>query len=132
MIQDFVDRFMAARDQIKNEFTREHPGDYKDIVRVVIKAITVPDDYDYPDPERISVIDHGHYQGTLLFVIGAHGYQPRDYWYAMVDYGSCSASDTFQSIRDDCEDWSNPPNHRQIDDYMTLALHIVQRLKKMD
>jgi hypothetical protein len=43
-----------------------------------------------------------------------------------VGYGSCSGCDTLQGI----SDYSHAaPNEKQIDDYMTLALHIVQGFK---
>ena len=63
-----------------------------------------------------------------MFVIAARGYQPSDYWYVKISYGSCSGCDTLEAIRAYSDD---PPTPEQIDDYLTLALHIVQGLKKM-
>lgn len=127
MIQPFVDKFMAEKDKL---FVDAHPGSYKDIVRTVIQTIN-PDGetYDYPDPERIHEIDDGHYQGTLVYVIAEVGYQPLNYWFVRVGYGSCSGCDTLESIRgyDDA-----PPTEQQAKDYQKLALHIVQRLTAMD
>lgn len=51
------------------------------------------------DKERITKIDHGDYQGTLVFVVGAEGYQPYDYWYVKVGYGSCSWCDALEGAR---------------------------------
>lgn len=126
MIQEFVDRFMANRSQVEANFSRVHPNNYSDIVRSVIRAIETEDG---PDPDRIHSIDDGDYQGTLVFIIGAKSYQPDDYWYVKIAYGSCSGCDTLMSIYN----YSNEaPTKSQIHDYMTLALHVCQGLKKME
>lgn len=126
MIQEFVERFEANKQSIRESFAT-HPNSYEDLVRTVVKHVA-GDDYGHMDPSRINVIDHGDYQGTLVFVIGAEGYQPSTYWYVRVTYGSCSGCDTLQAIHCYSDD---PPTDGQLDDYMTLALHIVQGLKKM-
>ena len=41
---------------------------------------------------------------------------------------SCSACDTLESIKDYSGD---PPTSSQVNGYMTLALHIIQGMKKM-
>ena len=129
MIQKFVDRFMGEEDWIRGQFSK-HPGSYYDIVKIVVQAIRSKDEHESPDPERICGIDWSDYQGTLVYVIGAAGYQPTKYWYVFVGYGSCSGCDTLQGIRDDGP-YDAPPNKEQIDDYYTLALHIVQGIKEM-
>jgi hypothetical protein len=43
-------------------------------------------------------------------------------------YGSCSGCDTLQSINSYSEDL---PNQSQLDGYMTLCLHLVQRMKRL-
>lgn len=128
MIQEFIDAFMANKDQIREEFAKKHPDGYADVVRAVINAIGSEDSYGKPDPGRIHQIDDGDYQGTLLFVIAANGYQPDDYWFVKVGYGSCSGCDTLQAISDYS---SEPPTEAQLDQYMILALHVVQGLKTM-
>lgn len=130
MIQAFVDKFMANKDALAASFT-EYPEGYEALVKKVISVIT--DEYsswesESPDPERIHTIDDGDCQGTLVFVIAEKGYQPSNYWYVKVSYGSCSGCDTLEAIRDY---QSDAPTQEQINDYMTLALHIVQGLKKM-
>ncbi|MFO0452108.1 MAG: hypothetical protein ACK52I_26230 [Pseudomonadota bacterium] len=128
MIQEYVDRFMANKSLLEIEFGKKHPDSYGDIVKAVIQVIT-GDDYDDIDPERIHEIDDGDYQGTLLFVIASKAYQPSDYWSVFVSYGSCSHCDTLQSIRG--WDLDEVPTADQVSQYMTLALHIVQGLKKI-
>lgn len=129
MIREFVDAWDSRKQEVREKFELKHPDSYEDVVRTVVGILGDSEAYGSPDPERITSIDHGHYQGTLLFVIGANGYQPDDYWYVKVNYGSCSGCDTLQAIYDYSSD---PPTDKQVDEYMTLALHIVQGLKSMN
>jgi hypothetical protein len=88
------------------------------------------DSYGLPDYRRITGIDHGNYQGTLVFVIGGRGYQPivENHWYTSVYYGSCSGCDTLLSIsRYSCE----LPSDDQVQQYWTLCLHMIQKMKRM-
>ena len=64
-----------------------------------------------------------------MFIIGAKGYQPSDYWYVKVGYGSCSGCDTLEAIRGYSDEKPTPD---QVKDYVTLALHVVfEEMKKM-
>lgn len=130
MIKNIVQRWELNKTTIENGFKQSHPESYADIVKLVVSTVTSEDNYDEDnlDPDRIHAIDDGDYQGTLVYVIGAKGYQPSDYWYVKVSYGSCSGCDTLQSIHN----YSDAlPTDEQVKDYMTLALHIVQGIKKM-
>jgi hypothetical protein len=133
MIHKFVARFMDGKTELRNQFKENEPTQYKDIVKAVITLVRDEDDYEYnPDPDNITIINDGDYQGTLLFVIPESTYQPRNYWYVKVWYGSCSGCDTLYGIQGD-RNWDvEVPTEGQLDDYMTLALHIVQNLKKME
>jgi hypothetical protein len=131
MIKELVVRFSERRHEIAQKLKEKHPDDYKELVGWVVEALRGDDGYDYDsmDKDRIHEIDDGHYQGTLVYVIGGVGYQPSQYWYVKVSYGSCSGCDTLEGIRGYEHE---KPNDEQIKDYMTLALHIVQGIKKMD
>jgi len=128
MIQKFVNRFMAAESVLRETFAAKHPDAYIDIVKAVVSVIGEEGEWGEPDATRIHQIDDGDYQGTLVFVIAARGYQPWEYWYVTVGYGSCSGCDTLEGIRDYSIEL---PTKEQVDAYMTLALHIVQGLKSM-
>lgn len=132
MIKEFVDIWDRRKNEIEEVFKTKHPSGYDGIVKQVITLLGSDESLEYgdkPDPKRIHIIDDGDYQGTLLFVVGANNYQPCVYWYVFVSYGSCSGCDTFQAIRDN--DYGDIPNEQQVKDYMTLALHVVQGLKKI-
>jgi hypothetical protein len=80
------------------------------------------------DVAKITTIDDGDYQGTMLFLIPEEGYQPNEYAYVIttVDYGSCSGCDTLLRITDYSD---GTPNETQLKDLMTIALHLVQSAK---
>lgn len=128
MIREFVDRFMNSKQIIKREFEKDHVRVYKDIVSIVIRAISSDAKDSFPDPERIHEIDDGDYQGTLVYVIGEKGYQPSEYWYVKIGYGSCSGCDSLKDIN---EFSKGKPTEEEVNKYMLLALHVVQGLKRM-
>lgn len=129
MIKKFVDAWESRKAEIRSVFEAAHPDDYKAVVKAVVGILPPDSEWsDGPSTERIHQIDDGDYQGTLVFVIAASGYQPSEYWYVKVGYGSCSGCDTLESIRG-YED--GKPTQEQVDEYMTLALHVIQGLKKM-
>lgn len=134
MIELAVKNWELNKHKIEGYLKANHPDEYLDLVKLVIENITSEDDdYNFnPDPTRIHTIDDGDYQGVLLFVIAAKGYQPSKYWYVAIYYGSCSGCDTLQDIRYSGTEYDAPANETQLKDYMTLCLHIVQQLKAMD
>lgn len=127
MIQEFVNGLIERREAVESEFHKKHPDSYKDIVKIVIENISTGG-YSYPDPARIHEIDDGDYQGTLLYIIAAIGYQPNDYWFVKVYYGSCSVCDTLQGISDYR---SKLPTDEQVADYWKLALDVCEGLTSM-
>lgn len=135
MIQEFCDRFIAATPEVKAWIKQQSYPSYRELVNKVIETITPGANYDSPDPTRITVIDHGDYQGTLLFIVGAFGYQPSKYWSIVVSYGSCSGCDTLQlAIETDYgDDFTDTRlTDRSVDNIWTLMLHMVQRMKELE
>ena len=131
MIEKFVKRWEARKHLLREQFAETAPTTYEEVVKGVISILHDPDEYASPDPNRIIEIDHGEYQGTLLYVIGADDYQPHIYWYVMINYGSCSGCDTLTSISD-LDTWGQErPTDEQVRQYMVLAMHIVQGLREM-
>ena len=129
MIQVFVDRFMERKAKLR-ELLSKRPDSYKAILEILVDVVSDGEDGSYGeelDKSRIHEIDDGDYQGTLVFVIGACGYQPSAYWYTRVSYGSCSGCDTLQAVRG----WDDEISKDEIDGYETLALHMLQAMKRM-
>jgi hypothetical protein len=132
MDKDIIARFDAKREHLRAAFKAKHPDSYLDVVTELVRAIADEDEYgcgEYNlDPDRITVIDHGDYQGSMLFVIAAKGYQPSDYWATECSYGSCSGCDTLEGIR---EYSGEAPTDAQANDYLTLALHLAQKMQRL-
>lgn len=130
MISEFVEIWDKHKDDLVEKYSKDHPSDYSEIVGDLIELLNkYSDEYEKPDPNRVTIIDHGDYQGYLLWIIGATGYQPSKYWAASSYYGSCSGCDTFQAIRG--YSWNEAPNETEIEGYMTLALHLLQSFREV-
>ena len=137
MIEEFTKRWFSHNHMVREQFEKQIPNSYMDIVKAVVTMLHDENVYDSIDPERIHEIDDGHYQGTLLYVIAADGYQPSDYYYVKIGYGSCSGCDTLEAITSG--DWGHETQEEAdawkktaVENCMTLALHVVQGLKKME
>lgn len=126
MISEFVKAWDERKGEIETKFRAKHPDNYMEVVRNVIEILD--NGYDTPDSKNIHQIDDGDYQGTLLYLIPENCYQPSEYWYVKVNYGSCSGCDTLEGIRDYRH---GAPDDEQVKEYMMLALHIIQGLKKL-
>ena len=100
---------------------------YIDLVKLSFQIIFNSDgEGDQLDIKKITEIDDGDYQGTLLYLIPFETYQPSEYEYLMthVSYGSCSGCDTLQSIQD--QDYSKRfLTDQQVSDFMTLCKDIL-------
>lgn len=131
MITEFINKFQEIKPRLLEQFSKEEPDDYADIFKQTIKMMFEKSEDTYscnsetPDFERITVIDDGDYQGTLVFVVAAKGYQPSNYWCTRVFYGSCSGCDTFEAY----SDYYNPKNSAP--EMVTMALHMIESMKKI-
>lgn len=101
----------------------------KKVVELVLNDEKAENSYEYEkwDFDRITEINDGDYQGTLLFLIPRRTYQPGAGEYLMTYsyYGSCSGRDALQAI----QDWGdNPPTEAQLRDYMSLCLHLIENM----
>jgi len=135
MIPEVIKQWDENKHKLEEYFrtTRqeEYSGYYKLILQKIIElVVTKKDEYDSYDATNITVVDDGDYQGTQLFLIPTDSYQPsiEDYLITHTYYGSCSGCDTLQSISFGDDDL---PTEEQVKEYMTLALHLVQKMKKI-
>lgn len=85
------------------------------------------------DPEHITEIDDGDYQGSKIFAIHLDTYkpEPEEYLFTRVHYGSCSCCDTLQGIQSSGDIINDEtPTEQQVKDYMALCRDIVVRMKQ--
>lgn len=130
MIQEFCDKVIGNKDSIIDWLRQlDHQPSYEELVKRVIETINLDADYGEPDPTQIVTIDHGGYQGTLLFIVPEVGYQPSKYWSLKVFYGSCSGCDTLQGIFG--WDWPKEKSEQELNELYTLMLHLVQSMREI-
>ena len=152
MLKFCVDKWNQNKDKLRKRIETDNTilnCEYIHLVKLVVEEIfndgiaRESDTFLFSDKvwdgDKITVIDNGDYQGTLLFAIPKACYQPGAYEYLMtyVGYGSCSGCDTLLAIQDGYwgEDWCNNGNNalpikEQVDDFMALCLHIVENTVK--
>ena len=131
MLQDIIKQWDANKARLEEYFKtteqKEYCVSYLDIVKKIFELVLTEKHY---QPEKITVVDDGDYQGTQIFLIPEGTYQPSvdEYIITHTYYGSCSGCDTLQGING-YED--GLPTDEQVKDYMVLALHLVQRMKRL-
>jgi hypothetical protein len=86
------------KEYLTSHFESLNHYSYEDIVRITFHNIYEGEDK--LNVDKLTEIDDGDYQGTLLFVIPFQTYQPGpgEYLMTYVSYGSCSGCDTLQSL----------------------------------
>ena len=139
MIKYCLDKWNEHKDKLEaalRKDTKLNDCDYTYLVELVVKYILNGEsagksDYAYDgwDHKKITTIDNGDYQGTILWLIPMKTYQPEEYEYLMTycGYGSCSGCDTLKSI----QNWDEkPPTKTQLKDYMALCKDLVCNMIK--
>ena len=135
MVKEFVEQWDKNKHKLKKYFKNtplEEYRNYEDIVvkifELCITSTTRAYNNDSFNSGNMTVIDDGEYQGTQIFIIPIDTYQPSVSHYVMTHnyYGSCSGCDTLMGIHG-YED--GLPSKEQVKELMTLALHLVQKLK---
>lgn len=134
MIKEFIEKWDKYKNELEEYFKTNKQLEYSSyelIVKALFDIIINKDEEDKFNTENIVVIDDGDYQGTQIFILHKDWYQPsvEDYVYTNTYYGSCSGCDTLLAIQD--WDLEELPSEEQIKEYMTLALHLLQKCKYM-
>lgn len=143
MIKVFVEAWEENKNKLEDYFrntAQEEYDKYSKIVRKLFEVVINPyleEKGKYPlekgfNVKDITIVDDGDYQGTQIFIIPLKRYQPsvEDYVYTNTYYGSCSGCDTLLNISSYNTD--RKPDEEQIKDYMTLALHLLQKCKWLE
>lgn len=128
MVKEIINQWEDRKEVLKNYFRttpQSEYGEYIDIVKAIFRYVIEGYNID-----KITVVDDGDWQGTQLFLIPLKTYQPcaSEYLITHTYYGSCSGCDTLLGIRDFGH---GLPSEAQVKEYMTLALHLVQKLQRI-
>lgn len=132
MIKEIIERWEKNKHKLEIYFKETSQSEYSVYEKIVKKLfeLVINDAKTSYNTDQITLIDDGDYQGTLIFIIPKNTYQPSvdDYLMTSVSYGSCSGCDTLQAINNYS---SECPDEEQVKDYMSLALHLIQNMKKL-
>ena len=137
MINSFVKSWEKHKGELE-EYIRTHNqseyDSYEQLTKLLFDIVINPEcDSHYVekfDTENIDVLDHSEWSGTKIMVLHRDAYEPDpdDYIYTYVYYGSCSGCDTLLGISRYSDEL---PKEHQVQDYMTLLLHLLQHCKCM-
>lgn len=132
MIKEFVKAWDANKSLLEEYIGKQDQADfdYALLLKMLIDIVINPYIEEKLDSANIHVINDGNYQGSQLFIVPLAFYQPcpKDYIWTYQDYGSCSGCDLLESIR---EYDGGFPTEKQVKEYMTLELHLLQRCRWM-
>ena len=135
MIQEIIKRWDKNKYKLEEYFSttkQEKYASYEAIVQQIFELVINSDEESYErfNINKMTVIDDGDYQGTQIFIIPKDTYQPNidDYLITHTYYGSCSGCDVLEGIRNYS---SGLPTEQQVKEYMILALHLVQKMKRI-
>ena len=129
MEKNIILQWEARKSKLEDWFRSIEKPEYIEYIDIVKALFTyVIEGY---NTSEIHVIDDGHCQGTQLLLIHKDVYQPsvEDYLITDTFYGTCSGCDTLMSI---CDCSNGFPNEKQIEQYMSLSLHLVQKLRRLN
>lgn len=147
MIGHFVEQWYENKHELESFLEKDYEQsenkrfwgmDYEYLFRKVFElVVTEPREIRTPfdqrwnnyswDWDRFQVINHGEYQGELVFIMVPNVYQPsldKDYYFTSVMYGSCSHCDTMAHVQEVVE-----TKEEKIQALMLAALHMVQATK---
>ncbi len=130
MIEAIVLQWERNKHKLESWFREnKHPSykSYDEILKKIFELVITDRKY---DTDRMTVIDNGEYSGDLIFIIPEDTYNPtiEEHLLTWTGYGSCSGCDAILSISQYEE---GLPNEEQVQEYMTLALHLIQRMKAL-
>lgn len=111
----------------------EYAKDYIDLLKVLIQIVINPDEEERPlKIEQIIEIDKGCYGGEKVWLIPQEE-EPdvRDFIVTYMAYGTCSGCDLLEGIISNSDMVTDFANEKQINDYMLLALHLLQRMRRL-
>ena len=135
MIQEIIKKWEENKYKLEEYFSttkQEKYASYEAIVQQIFELVINSDEDSYErfNINKMTVIDDGDYQGTQIFIIPKDTYQPNidDYLITHTYYGSCSGCDVLEGIRNYS---SGLPTEQQVKEYMILALHLVQKMKRI-
>lgn len=123
----FIKQWEANKNKLKKYFKNNKQyeyNSYEEIIRLILRLCLTGYDWNY-HIQSLKDDDNGH--GYTLFIASTKNGLIKAITHN--SYGTCSGCDTLLKIS---EYKTGYPTKEQVNEYMTLALHLVQRMKKID
>lgn len=132
----FINQWDKNKQVLRNYFKTTNQSEYSeyiDIVKALFKYCITTGEFGYEkwNTDDIIVLKGNGCEGDILFIINeVEQYSLGDSVLTGIDYGSCSGCDTLMRIRSiNYENDEGLPTKEQIDQYMLVCLHLVQKLR---
>ena len=128
MDKEIIKSWEENKDRIREYISKTEQSkysSYKSLVKLIIKYVVNTKEKLYNE-KKIRVVDSNGYHGIQIFLVPEIRYEVFKYLTTCVNYGSCSGCDTLISIQNY---GLEIPSEEQVNDYMTLLLHLVQNIK---
>ena len=122
----YCEAWEAHKEEVREDLeniikNNNYISSYKQILDSIIKRVLNQNTEENKkfNAEKVTEIDNGDWQGTMIWAIPSASYQPGpyDYIFAYQYYGSCSGCDALQAA------------YKDIDMLMEIALNIFQSMK---
>lgn len=139
MLKYSVDKWFENSEKLREVICTDEKlkdCDYLYLVKLVVEHILNAGEKEGQqfDSEKITVVDDGHYQGTLLFFIPKKTYQPSagEYLLTYIEYGSCPVCDALEYASHElCSRVQNDEKAKKTADaFMAICKDLVCNLTK--
>lgn len=134
----YIKQWQEKKGELRKYFQRTTQGEYDEYGKILEVLLTVcvcfsDENGNGWDLNRIVEIrTEGHYSGDIVFVIPTVFSDIKNYAITAVEYGSCTGCDTLCRIQGNDRRYKNAlPTESQVDNYMNLSLHLVQKMKRL-
>lgn len=115
------------RNYLQTHQQEEYAEEYIDLLKALIEVVINPELEEKLRIDYIVEADQDGYQGEKIWLIPYDSFScPEKYIWTHTYYGSCAGCDTLKGIAH--YDYGYP-TCEQVEEYLTLALHLLQRMK---
>ena len=132
MVREFVEQWDKNKDKLRDYFKttpQTEYSSYKSILAQLLRlAVTHNKAGEEWDLDAIMESKRHCYHGNFVFGFNSAWDRASEFTVTYVGYGSCNGCDTLQRIQA-LSDKEDLPNEEQVNGYITLALHMVQKMR---
>lgn len=135
MLKWCVDKWFANKEGLRRVLETDESlknCEYLHLMELVVEHILNQKEEENSrfDSAKITKVDQGDWQGTILFFIPRKTYEPNagDYLLTYIEYGSCPLCDVLEKTKDGLYD--NKNKKQSIDDFMIICKELVCNITK--